>query len=92
VVLDVASVRVKPAEIFRLILQSLWRRVHDSRRNATIWPRSGPTEHAHVADACPHSEDIRNGNVTRRPSESSQDGLLTRHAVSAEAGFWKAPD
>jgi hypothetical protein len=28
----------------------------------------------------------------RRPSESSQDGLLTRHAVSAEAGFSKAPD
>jgi hypothetical protein len=32
------------------------------------------------------------GGMSRRPSESSQDGLLTRHAVSAEAGFSKAPD
>jgi prephenate dehydrogenase len=32
------------------------------------------------------------GPAARRPSESSQDGLLTRHAVSAEAGFPKTPD
>jgi hypothetical protein len=53
------------------------------------WP--GGMRRTALSTRAVKSDAVTGWTLARRPSESSQDGLPTRHAVSAEAGFAKTP-